>query len=457
VKDDMAKPIDELLSDFAAGNLLPSAAIETAIAAAQSCRAEINAFAEIDALGARLAASASDYRYRDRTQRRLEGVPVAVKDLFDTAGVATRYGSPAYSSNVPSVDADAVRILKEQGVAIVGKTTTHEFAWGVTTASERFGDTLNPWDHERIPGGSSGGMAAAIAYGAVSAGLGTDTGGSVRIPASLCGIVGFKPSYGRVSTKGVFPLAPSLDHVGVMGRSVGDVKTVAGALGIVTETRLQSDRYRLGIVPDTDDLPISDDVRHSLSQACTTLRRHHDMVQVAGFPSLKRAFEAFAGIVLAEGGMTHFSRYDREKIHESYGPETASRLEVAAQTTIGRYADSQRLRREFVGQLEIATQDVDFLLLPTCPCTAPMRRTAEITIGSWTGSIREALMIYTAPFNLAGLPALSLPISPGLADGLQVGLQIVAGRGRDNELIAFASEVEKLLGVNTTYAHLKRR
>jgi len=431
-----------LLSDYAAGRLLPTAVVEAAIASAQSCRTEIRAFAEIDALGARLSGAVSDDRYRDRKARALEGIPVAVKDLFDTAGLATRYGSPAYSDNMPSADAEIIRILRKRGAAIIGKTTTHEFAWGVTTASDYFGDTLNPWDHGKIPGGSSGGMAAAIAYGTVSAGLGTDTGGSVRIPAALCGVVGFKPTYGLLSTEGVFPLAPSLDHVGVMGRSVGDVEMVVSALGIRNDIAPRTSRYRIGVAGKTNDLPISSDVQRSLEKAYAVLEPHYDLVEVGELPSFKRGFEAFAGIVLAEGGMVHFSRHDREYVQASYGPETASRLAMAEETTIRTYADSQQVRRVFVHQLDNAMADLDFLLLPTCPCTAPAVGADQITIGSWNGSVREALMFYTAPFNLAGMPALSLPISRAEADGMPVGLQIAARRGRDNGLLAFASEVE---------------
>ncbi|MBW9113906.1 amidase [Rhizobium cauense] len=435
-----------LLQDYAAGRLLPSGVTDTAIAVAKDCRAQIRAFAEIDEPGARLAAALSDDYYRNRTPRALEGIPIGVKDLFDTAGLTTRYGSPAYSENVPSTDAEVVRSLKQSGAVVVGKTTTHEFAWGVTTASERFGDTLNPWDHSKIPGGSSGGMAASIAYGAVNVGIGTDTGGSVRIPAALCGVVGFKPTYGLLSTHGVFPLAPSLDHVGIMGRSVGDTKMVAAALGIRSNDAPRGSRYRVGIAVKATDLPISRDVEISFELARTVLERHYEVVEVDDLPSFKRGFEAFAGIVLAEAGMVHFSRHDREHVQASYGAETASRLALAEETTIGNYAASQRLRREFVRKLDNAMINCDFLVLPTCPCSAPTRGTDRITIGKWSGSIREALMIYTAPFNLAGTPALSLPMSPARTDGMPVGLQIVAGRGRDGELLAFASEVEARLG-----------
>lgn len=453
----MTHSIAGLLLDFAAGRLLPSTAIEAAIATARTCNAEVHAFAEIDAPGARLSAAVSDERYRNQQPRALEGVPIGVKDLFDTAGLATRYGSPAYSDNVPSADAEVVRVLKEKGAAIVGKTTTHEFAWGVTTASEHFGDTLNPWDHTRIPGGSSGGMAAAIAYGAVSAGIGTDTGGSVRIPASLCGVVGFKPTYGSLSTQGVFPLAPSLDHVGVMGRSVDDVRMVAAALGIASDSAARSEGYRLGVVGRAGGLPISPDVQHSFDLTRAILQLHCDVVEVDDLPSFKRGFEAFAGIVLSEGAMVHFSRHDREHIQASYGAETVSRLAMAEQTTIASYAESQRTRREFVRQLENVMADLDFLLLPTCPCTAPAIGSDHIAIGSWSGSIREALMTYTAPFNLAGMPALSLPMFSAETDGMPVGLQIAAGRGRDKELLGFARKIEALLGVRATGVAAKHR
>jgi aspartyl-tRNA(Asn)/glutamyl-tRNA(Gln) amidotransferase subunit A len=295
-----------------------------------------------------------------------------------------------------------------------------------------------------------------IAYGAISAGLGTDTGGSVRIPAALCGVVGFKPTYGTLSTQGVFPLAPSLDHVGIMGRSVGDVRKIAGALGLASESRSEK-RCRLGTIPNADDLPMSADVRQSFDLACATLKPQHDVAPVSGLPSFKQGFQAFAGIVLAEGGMVHFSRHDMEEIQASYGPEASERLAMAARSTIGSYADDQKARREFAGRLEIAMDDLDFLLLPTCPCTAPLRGTETVTIGSWKGSIREALMIYTAPFNLAGLPAVSLPSFPGSTDGLPIGLQIVAGRGRDSELLAFAEEVEQLLGRSASRVHSKHR
>ena len=230
-----------------------------ALERAKRCKSEINAFSKIDTERALTAAAESDRRYREGRARLLEGVPIAVKDMIDTAGCETRYGSQAFVGNIPTRDARVVETLRQSGAIILGKTTTHEFAWGVTTASEAFGDTKNPVDHSRVPGGSSGGMAAAIADGAVSAGLGTDTGGSVRIPAALCGTVGYKPTFGRLSSQGVFPLSKSLDHPGILGAKVADVEALAAAFGIVAGKL--SGKLRIGVIDALSPVPTDSTVR----------------------------------------------------------------------------------------------------------------------------------------------------------------------------------------------------
>jgi len=227
-----APGLRQALDDLATRRMTAIALTEQALESAEACKRTVNAFSVIDWDRALKAAAQSDLRYAQGSQRPLEGLPIGVKDLIDTKDVETRYGSAAYLGHVPAADADIVKSLVEQGAILIGKTTTHEFAWGVTTASSVYGDTLNPLDRTRIPGGSSGGAAAAIAYGAVAAGLGTDTGGSVRIPAALCGVVGFKPTLGALSTRGVFPLAPTLDHPGLLGESVDDVVVLSGAFDI---------------------------------------------------------------------------------------------------------------------------------------------------------------------------------------------------------------------------------
>ncbi|CAH0340849.1 amidase [Rhizobium sp. CECT 9324] len=436
-------PIRQLLSEFATGRLTPSGVVDDALALSEMCQRDVKAFAHIEHIGATAAAVESNRHYREGSARQLEGVPVGIKDLIDTAGIPTKYGSPAYSENVPIADAEVVRLLKSKGAVIVGKTATHEFAWGVTTSSSSFGDTLNPHDRSRIPGGSSGGMAAAIAYGALRAGLGTDTGGSVRIPAALCGIVGYKPSYGLLPTTGVFPLASSLDHIGILGSSVADVALVSMALDIATAPPGQLGRYRVGALGRIGGVPTSTPVASAFVDACEQISRNHDLVVRADVSLFDRSFALFAGIVLAEGGITHFRRNSAAFIHAHYGAETASRLALAEEVTVGQYASWLQARREFSSDLEEWMTDLDFLICPTCPCTAPFIGQDHIEIEQWSGSVREALMTYTAPFNLSGLPAISLPMRPSAADGMPIGLQIIAPRGRDGALLNFAAEIER--------------
>ncbi|MGO4355197.1 amidase [Rhizobium sp. RAF36] len=431
----------ELLAELASGRRQVGSIVEAALSASRQSLSAVRAFSALDAEGAMGAAVRSEGRYRQGQQRALDGIPVGIKDMIDTADLPTCYGSPAYEHNVPARDAEVVRALKSNGAIVVGKTTTHEFAWGVTTSSESFGNTLNPWDQSRIPGGSSGGMAAAIAYGAVRGGLGTDTGGSVRIPAALCGVVGFKPTFGRLSAEGVFPLAPSLDHVGVMGRSVDDVACLSSALGISRGAAAAPDRFRVGVIGRLGNVPPSAEVERMFARTLDRIGAHCDLVAIEDAELFLPAFGAFAGIVLAEGGMAHFARHDLSFISSRYGRQTALRLELAASSGLREYEECMRIRRRFVEGLDRLMEPFDLLITPTSPCIAPLVGEEEVRIGEWAGSVREALMTYTAPFNLSGLPAISLPMGHS-KEGLPTGLQIVAKRGRDEDLLSVAAAAE---------------
>ncbi|MBB2918413.1 amidase [Cupriavidus alkaliphilus] len=422
---------------------------EAALQRAQACKQSLNAFAAIDGARALQAAAESDRRYREGSQRPLEGLPIAIKDLIDTKDIETLYGSTACRGNVPAADADIVKILTDCGAIVIGKTTTHEFAWGVTTASPSFGDTLNPRDHTRIPGGSSGGAAAAIAHGAVMAGVGTDTGGSVRIPAALCGVVGFKPTLGTLSTRGVFPLAPTCDHVGLLGSQVDDVRVLAEALGIGNSHADARLSPRLGIVRHIAPVPLSAEIASAFAGAVEKLAQDFACEDLGGtrrFDAMfDTVFDAFAAIVLIEGGIEHLRRHEWDRIARHYNPETVDRLRRAQAMDLRAYAAAQQARREFTARLHAAMSAFDFLVLPTCPCTAPRRDAGTVGIGDWTGTVREALMTYTAPFNLAGFPAISIPL-PSRNGGLPAALQIVARPGGDAALLRVAQQMESLLG-----------
>ncbi len=438
------------LDALAARRMTALGLIEQALDAAQTSKRDLRAFAAIDRDGALAAAADSDRRYAQGRQRPLEGLAIGIKDLIDTQGIETSYGSAAYLGHLPTSNADIVSALIERGAIPIGKTTTHEFAWGVTTASTTYGDTLNPLDRTRIPGGSSGGAAAAIACGAVAAGLGTDTGGSVRIPAALCGVVGFKPTFGALPTRGIFPLAPTLDHPGFLGATVDDVTMLAGAFHIEVPLHAAPASARLGVVREIAPVPLSAEVAAAFDTAVASLGRLFACATVDEPGLFDGVFEAFAHIVLTEGGVEHFRRNDADRIAAHYGRETLDRLERARTMTLGDYARAQQARRDFTARLQLAMSAVDYLVLPTCPCTAPRVNQASIDIGHWSGTVREALMTYTAPFNVAGFPAISIPLA-ARDDLLPTALQIVAKPGQDGALLQIAQQIERLLHAASTH------
>jgi aspartyl-tRNA(Asn)/glutamyl-tRNA(Gln) amidotransferase subunit A len=439
-----AMPVRLTLSALAEGSTTATALTRQALMTAEACKADLNAFSVIAHKSALAAAADSDRRYAAGNPRLLEGLPVAIKDMIDTKGIETRYGSAAYLGHVPSADADVVRRLVDDGAIIVGKTTTHEFAWGVTTASPAFGDTLNPHNRAHIPGGSSGGAAAAVAYGAVAAGLGTDTGGSVRIPAALCGVVGFKPTLGTLPTAGIFPLAQTLDHPGLIGSCVDDIIILAGAFGIEARSDTQAPST-LGVIREIPPVPLDSDVATAFDRATDKLSAAFLMKSRAADSLFDGVFAAFAGIVLTEGGVVHFGQSDATTIADHYNPETVERLERARTVTLGDYARFQNTRRQFRATLSDAMSTTDYLIIPTCPCVAPGIGETTVTLGSWSGSVREALMTYTAPFNVAGYPAISIPLNIGSAR-LPCALQVVARPGNDGGLLSLARKVEGIIG-----------
>jgi aspartyl-tRNA(Asn)/glutamyl-tRNA(Gln) amidotransferase subunit A len=423
------------------GDLDPVEVTQETLTRSHHAQVCLNAFSTIADKEALADAAMSAARMAQHRDGRLEGVPIAIKDMIDTRGIETRYGSAAYLENVPAEDADLVTALRAAGAVIIGKSATHEFGWGVTTSSPVFGNTLNPYDHLRIPGGSSGGAAAAVASGAVPASLATDTGGSVRIPAALCGTVGFKPSYGVLSTNGIFPLAPSLDHPGIIGNSLDTTVLIADALGIGVDPSVR--KPRIGVVWAIPPVVPDEAVASAFGDAVTQLRSVFTVIDVDAARLFDQAFAAFATTVLAEAAIAHFSRHDAATIKERYTAETQERLEASRTVTIADYAAAQAVTMKLKSQLSEAMAALDCLILPTCPCVAPLVGRSQIRIGGWEGSVREGLMTYTAPFNLAGCPALTMPIQK--SGELPIGLQVVGRRGRDALLLADSIAIAQTL------------
>jgi aspartyl-tRNA(Asn)/glutamyl-tRNA(Gln) amidotransferase subunit A len=347
-----------------------------------------------------------------------EGTRLAVKDLFDTAGIVTTYGSAIFRDHVPDRSATAVTQLENSGYAIVGKTNLHEFAYGTTSENEHYGDVVNPLDPSRIPGGSSGGNGAALAADLCDVALGTDSAGSIRIPAACCGVVGFKPTYGLVPTDGVFPLAPTFDHAGPMARSVGDCAAMLRPLvGGHPLSSLEEVSLAVSWTENAEQL-----VRERVEAAAALFPRRTQV----DFPLPERFSPAFQREV-ADVHRDLFA--DRRDL---YGESVRTKIERCFAVTDEEVADSLSAREAYRERAPDALGDADVLLVPTMAFVAPPAGIGDL-------SLRKDVIRLTRPFNSLGWPALALPC------GLPASLQLVGRPGADSLVLAVGAVLEGLL------------
>jgi aspartyl-tRNA(Asn)/glutamyl-tRNA(Gln) amidotransferase subunit A len=363
----------------------------------------------------------------------LSGIPIAVKDLYDTKGVRTTSGSKFFENHVPDEDAFVISRMKKAGAHIIGKTNTHEIALGVTNNNPHFGACKNPWDITRIPGGSSGGSAVAVATGMAMAALGTDTGGSIRIPAALCGVVGLKPTYGRVSLRGVLPLSWNLDHAGPITRKVEDAALMLQVMGGYDE----SDPVSVKTLPGDYSSHLTDGMRDRkialavgafIEQAdpgiLAAVRSAASVLRDLGVSIAEVNVDFLHQAALANGLMTQAdgAAFHRERLKEHpdwFGTDVRQRLETGAAMPTSDYILARRTQAETRRKMEKLLDEYDSLLLPTTPITAPLLE------GEDAVERARVLTRFTAPFNLTGMPALSVPCGFDSA-GLPIGLQIVS-------------------------------
>jgi aspartyl-tRNA(Asn)/glutamyl-tRNA(Gln) amidotransferase subunit A len=421
--------------------------VEAALERIEALDGRLGAFVTVLAGGARAEAAQRDAQRRHgEALGPLHGVPLAIKDLADVAGTVTGAGSPKLSGNLAARDAEVVARLRAAGAVVVGKTRTHEFAYGVLTPG-----TVNPWDPGRIAGGSSGGSAAAVAAGMVSAALGTDTAGSIRIPAACCGVVGFKPSWGRVPAAGVFPLSWSCDHVGPIAGDVAGAallfEVMAGDPAPAAPAPEPGRRPpgaggpRIGRLAAEALGPVDPPVTAALDELCERLEAAGARIDEVTLP-LPAARAAVAAIVLAEAAAAH-ARLLAETGEEGYGPRVLAALRLGQSALAGEYLAGLRYRGRFLAAVEGLLGEREALLLPTLPCVAPEAGQRTVTVAGVTAGIQPELTALPGPFNCSGSPVASLPIGLVPPDGgLPVAASLVGRLGGDHELLRLAAWVE---------------
>jgi aspartyl-tRNA(Asn)/glutamyl-tRNA(Gln) amidotransferase subunit A len=344
--------------------------------------------------------------------------------------------------------------LKKAGAVILGKTNMHEFAYGVTTDNPHFGPTRNPWDLQRIPGGSSGGSAAALAAGLCYGSIGSDTGGSIRIPASLCGVVGLKPGLGRVNAEDVIPLSPTLDFVGPLARTVEDVTLLLAPIFVkgknernLVPGRFPSARGRrpcLGIPKEFFLELLDPDVETSFETALRILKKRGIRFKDISLPKLLETEEAGNQIAWAEATLYHQQAGWFPSHAAEYGQDVRARLEMGAKVTAVSYLQALEVRERFIQSFHdvLANNKLDALVMPTTPISAPLIGQDSVSIKGATHSTRALLLRLNRPANLAGVPAISVPC--GLTkSGLPIGLQFIAAWTDEPLLLEIARDFER--------------
>ncbi|WP_433286951.1 amidase [Pseudonocardia sp. CA-142604] len=385
----------------------------------------------------------AERRWSGGVPRPLEGVPVLVKDLIDTAGLRTTRGSVMFADHVPATDADVVAAIRRAGGIVLGKAATHEFGWGITTDSPHFGVTRNPWSPARISGGSSGGSAAALAAEYAPLAVGTDTAGSVRLPAAFCGVSGLRPTFGAVPVAGVQPLAPSLDSVGPMARTVQDLRLLWSVIAPSRRSPVA------GSEPFADAAPVSvgllleaDDVRPAagVAQVCSGIAA---LLADAGVRvveldagEMPHAHPLLRTVILAEGLRSHVGQGLWPDRAGEYGADVRARLELAEEADPGDYLDAQRGRAYLRSAWAGLFTRVDLVLSPAAPLAPP-------PIAAVPGDFRDLVMPGIAGQSLAGLPALVMRAGFD-ATGLPVGIQLTARAWHEELLFDVGELVERL-------------
>lgn len=379
------------------------------------------------------------------------GIPMGIKDNIFLKGEVTTMGSEIHRNFVPEEDAEIVVRLREAGVVIIGKLNLHEYAWGVTNDNPHFGPTRNPWNPTKITGGSSGGSGAAIATGVSFGSVGTDTAGSVRIPASCCGVTGLKPTQDRLSRKGVFPLSESLDHVGVMGKTVDDTAVLYELLADFASAEDAEKRFSL---PKGESAVLTIGINeeyyfhHVDAQVEDLVRQQIDRLEEEGarlvpvqIPTLEQV--AFIGYmtILTESFAAHDKNLKARL--EDFGPDIQALYQMGVPAE-SDYKKAQQIAKRLKAEFRAAFLGVDALITPTLPCLPPDIGSPVVTINGKEEDLNDHIMRFMFPGNVTGLPSLSVPC--GLAEGLPVGIQVIGPAHGEAMILEIGRRIENHVG-----------
>jgi aspartyl-tRNA(Asn)/glutamyl-tRNA(Gln) amidotransferase subunit A len=441
--------IAEMAPKLAAGKITSEKITENCLATIADLNPQLNAFITITADEALARARQADKEIAGgRYLGPLHGIPISLKDLIDCRGTPTTAGSLVRKEHMAALDAPVTQQLRDAGAVFVGKTNLHEFAFGTTTEDSGFGPARNPHDPSRSPGGSSGGSAIAVATGMSLGTVGTDTGGSIRIPAAACGIVGLKPEWGQVSAAGVVPLSRQLDHVGPLAASVCDAWTLYNAMlpagrrvSALPETAAVKG-LRLGVPSGYLFDRLDADVERTILATIEMLRSKGATITDVPLPHANDIATVYLHLVLADAAEYHARTLESRP--QDYTPNVRVRLEMARYVMAEDYIRALRGKAIIATEVDRALHGIDVLVCPALSIPAPPIGAATMPVKGGNEAVRTLMLRCTQPFNVSGHPAIALPCGTTPA-GLPIGLQLVGNKGRTPALVQAALAVEKAI------------
>lgn len=450
------KSITELAPLIESKEISPVEVAEDVIAQIEVLNDKVNAYIDVKSEKILKQAEVAEAEVLSENYRGpLHGIPMAIKDNIYFANEVTTMGSKIHQNFVPKDDATVVNLLRDAGVTFTGKLNLHEYAWGATNNNPHFGPCRNPWDLERISGGSSGGSGVSTASHMTIAALGTDTGGSIRIPSSFCGITGLKPTHGLVSKYGAFPLAWSLDHIGPMTKNAKDAAYVLEAIAGYdpkdpTSVKVNSSCYsneltgdvkglKIGIIEDYFFNNVDSDVEESVRNAILSLEKEGATVEVVKASFSRVVYAEMITITTEASAIHHDNLIERE---EDFGDDVRFLLKLGEIPSAVDYLQAQQIRLQLNRELKELFNYVDVLITPTLPILPPKIGQDIVSLNGSDVSFLDHIIRFTGPFNLTGLPAVSVPC--GFVNNLPVGMQIVGPAFAEGRILNVAHTLEQI-------------